>query len=193
MEEPTSWKNHSFTLMIFGGIVLLSSIFFVLGMLLGRTQGQQIAEQAFAERAAAKPAAETADDFKLNFYAETTGDKPELKLEPPPPAPKQASISAPAPAQARSKPSGKASATPVAAKPPERGTFLQVFATKNQKQVNEELKRVQSKGFPAMIVTVTADNAQWHRVYVGPYKDSEVKLRTSDLHAKGYKEVIIRK
>ena len=48
-ETNTSWKNHSFTLLVFGGIVALCFIFFVLGMLVGRNQGQRIAEQAFAE------------------------------------------------------------------------------------------------------------------------------------------------
>ena len=38
MEEPVSWKGHSFTLFVFAGIVALCSIFFVLGMLVGRIQ-----------------------------------------------------------------------------------------------------------------------------------------------------------
>ena len=38
-----SWKGHSFTLLVFTGIVVLSSIFFILGMLVGRSQGQKIA------------------------------------------------------------------------------------------------------------------------------------------------------
>ena len=34
MEEQTTWKGHTFTLLVFTGIVVLCSIFFILGMLL---------------------------------------------------------------------------------------------------------------------------------------------------------------
>ena len=66
-ETNTTWKNHSFTLLIFGGIVALCFIFFVLGMLVGRNQGQRLAEIAAAEEAASKPVADTAEDFPLEF------------------------------------------------------------------------------------------------------------------------------
>jgi cell division protein FtsN len=56
MEDQASWKGHSFTLLVFGGIVVLCSVFFALGMLVGRSQGQRAGEAA----AAAKAAAETA-------------------------------------------------------------------------------------------------------------------------------------
>ncbi len=87
MEETNpTWKNHSFTLLIFGGIVALCSIFFVLGMLVGRSQGQKIAEMAFAEEAARKPVAQNVgDEFPLDFYTQTTGENPDLKLKPAPP------------------------------------------------------------------------------------------------------------
>jgi cell division septation protein DedD len=87
MEETNpTWKNHSFTLLIFGGIVALCSIFFVLGMLVGRNQGQKLAEIAFADEAARKPVAQNGgDEFPLDFYTQTTGEKPDLKLQPAPP------------------------------------------------------------------------------------------------------------
>ncbi len=43
MDDQTSWKGHSFTLLIFGGVVILSSIFFILAMLVGRTQAEPVA------------------------------------------------------------------------------------------------------------------------------------------------------
>jgi DedD protein len=85
MEETnTTWKNHSFTLLIFGGIVALCFIFFVLGMLVGRNQGQKIAEIALADEAAKQPVADKAEEFPLEFYSQTTEEKPELKLQPAP-------------------------------------------------------------------------------------------------------------
>ena len=84
MEETTSWKNHSFTLLIFGGIVMLCSIFFVLGMLVGRNQGIKMAE-TLAEQEGDKPVAiASADDSSLNYYEETKEDKPDFPLEPAP-------------------------------------------------------------------------------------------------------------
>jgi len=87
MEETNpTWKNHSFTLLIFGGIVALCSIFFVLGMLVGRSQGQKIAEMAFAEEADRKPVAQNGgDEFPLDFFTQTTRENPDLKLKPAPP------------------------------------------------------------------------------------------------------------
>ena len=87
MEETTSWKNHSFTLLIFGGIVMLCSIFFVLGMLVGRNQGIKMTG-ALAEQEADKPVATVvADDSVLKYYSETKEDDPDFPLEPPPAPP----------------------------------------------------------------------------------------------------------
>src|SRR5438093_8370918 len=85
MEDQTSWKGHSFTLLVFTGVVVLCSIFFILGMLVGRTQGQKI---AFAASAAPKtePKAPPKENTtpELTFYDSVK--KPELPtLEPPRP------------------------------------------------------------------------------------------------------------
>jgi len=57
MEDQTSWKGHTFTLIVFTGIVVLCSIFFILGMLVGRTQGQKLALAASVSAAAKSDAA----------------------------------------------------------------------------------------------------------------------------------------
>jgi cell division septation protein DedD len=215
-ETTTSWKNHSFTLLIFGGIVVLCSIFFVLGMLVGRNQGQQIAEMRFAEDKKNKPVSVAgSDDLKLNYYVETTEPKADLRLQPEPPAAEPGIAAAPVksgssstpnrsdtpstkpPAADKTSATAKATPKPAAAKTPaptSKDTYLQVLATKNEKQAKAELKKVQSKGFPkALIMEVTLKNERWHRVMVGPYKESEVSLAQSDLKAKGYKDVILQK
>jgi cell division protein FtsN len=194
MEESTSWKSHSFTLLIFGGIVVLCSIFFVLGMLVGRNQGHKIAELAAADNTGRKTQTQTAgDDPKLDYFTETTDEKPDLKLQPapnPPARPDPPARSAQTPAPARP----PADASKPKPKPePEPEIYLQVLATKNAKQAALELKRVELKGFKAKVVSTDQDKVQWHRVYVGPYKDSEVNLAKSDLKAKGYKDPIVRK
>src|SRR5215510_4038860 len=87
MEEQNSVKGQTFTLMIFGGIVVLCSIFFVLGMLVGRMQGFKLATIAVAE-AEAKPATKELRD-----------DRPVTKLPDPVDEDKLA-VSKPAPAEA---------------------------------------------------------------------------------------------
>ena len=234
MEETnTSWKNHSFTLLIFGGIVALCFIFFVLGMLVGRNQGKRIAEEAYAAEAEKKPVADkVGQELPLEFYSQTTEEKPELKLQP---TPEPASIAAAtstaptasttsgrndllpdktaekstatlkAPAvEARPEPvkpapvKSAATAKPTAARTPGKSpavkeVFIQVTATKNEKQASQELKRIESKGFKAKILRGTTNNETIHRVVVGPYKESEVNLVKSDLAAKGYKGAFVPK
>src|SRR5215471_17643041 len=51
MEEQVTWKGQSFTLLVFGGIVFLCSIFFVLGMLVGRGQGKSTTELSKSDSA----------------------------------------------------------------------------------------------------------------------------------------------
>jgi cell division septation protein DedD len=207
-DTTTSWKNHSFTLLVFGGIVVLCSIFFVLGMLVGRNQGKGIAERAFAEEAKNKPVAVAgADDIQLNYYPENS--EKDLKLVPaaePRPedlaVPQAAAINggssstarrdAPAEkAPAKPSPPPKANAKPPVEKTPaptSKDRYVQLMSTKNQKQAKSELKKVQSKGFKGVIMEVTLQNERWHRVVVGPYKESEINLTLSDLKAKGYKD-----
>src|SRR5262245_22385929 len=71
MEDQTSWKTHSFTVLVFTGIVVLCSIFFILRMLVGRTQGQKLAFRTSASAAAkadAKPIAKEETRPDLTFY-----------------------------------------------------------------------------------------------------------------------------
>src|SRR5689334_22753031 len=86
MEDQASWKTHTFTLLVFTGIVVLCSIFFILGMLVGRMQGQKLASAAAI--AAAKPdgKAISQEESKpdLTFY-DSVKDPESAPLDPPPP------------------------------------------------------------------------------------------------------------
>src|SRR6185436_19714248 len=59
MEDQGSWKGHSFTLIVFIGIVILCSIFFVLGMVVGRGQAQHSADSASANPSAKSTAGDS--------------------------------------------------------------------------------------------------------------------------------------
>src|SRR2546423_4661135 len=85
MDDQTTWKGHTFTLLVFTGIVVLCSIFFILGMLVGRAQAQKLA--AAAPAAAARSEAkllpkEEKPDF--TFYDSVKKDEPAASLKPAP-------------------------------------------------------------------------------------------------------------
>jgi cell division septation protein DedD len=198
MEETTSWKNHSFTLLIFGGIIVLCSIFFTLGMVVGRSQGRHLASLAFEAEAAKKPVATTTENFPLDYYSATTSEKQDpftLQPAPEPPAQKREAPPVVADSQEPARPQTPPEKKQAAPPPPASAgaNFLQISAAKTQKQADEELKKVQSKGFKGKILKGTKDNVTVFRVVVGPYKDSEVSLAKKDLQAKGYKDAFLAK
>ena len=77
MEEQTTWKGHTFTLLVFTGIVVLCSIFFILGTLVGRAQGQRLASIAAStvSKIDAKPAPNE-DRSDLTFYDSLKREQP---------------------------------------------------------------------------------------------------------------------
>src|SRR5262249_35705469 len=96
MEQETTWKAHSLTLFVFAGIVVLCSIFFILGMLVGRAQTQKIDSTALkAPDLKVAKAAPKEDKPELTFYDAVKKGEPE-----PPPAPEPSSKVDP-PAQAQ--------------------------------------------------------------------------------------------
>jgi cell division septation protein DedD len=181
MEETPSWKGHSFTLLVFGGIVVLCSIFFVLGMLVGRNQGQRIAETAAADAADRKNASQPLPEAQpLNFPEDTAGENSDLALAPKPeastvPAPPTTPEPDPAPVQE-----------------PLKEPYLQIFATKDSKKANEELNKVRSKGFQA-IISPSGDKEPFYRIWVGPYNSvAEAEVAKRDLQSHGYEKPLRR-
>jgi len=185
--ESPSWKGHSFTLLVFGGIVVLCSIFFVLGMLVGRNQGQRIAEMTAAEDATRKSAAQPLPDSQpLDYFNQTTRQTPDdtLQPRPTPPAPAAAtaegSVPAPAPPAEPDPQAGQESGRP----------SLQILATKDPKEAAQEQAKVQSKGFRAMILSPKpGDKDALYRVVVGPFDSAEAAVAKRDLEELGYKGV----
>jgi cell division protein FtsN len=217
LEETASWKTHSFTLLVFGGVVALSSIFFVLGMLVGRTQGQKMAEMAAAAKVTAeKPADASAGGSSLTYlgipedsperFAEASGtdepvkdtarkSTPPERTSPPPATP--VAKAAPAKAPAKSPPPARTAAKPViepAASAPR--IYLQVAAMRQQKDAQRELQNVKGKGFASALILAPAagDATPLYRVQVGPYRsDAEALAARKQLEAKGFKQILVKK
>src|SRR5262245_48722410 len=144
MEDQNSAKGQTFTLMIFGGIVVLCSIFFILGMLVGRTQGLKLATVAAAEAAAkATPKTPIVDERpELSFYDDVDKKKP-AALEPPSrpepkPAPPRESVLAPPRTE-----------TPPA---PVNTLMIQVAALKKSADAEKQVNELRKKGFKALII-----------------------------------------
>src|SRR5262245_42797665 len=144
MEEQTSWKGQTFTLLVFAGIVVLCSIFFILGMLVGRDQGQKIASKSVApsaDKVEAKPEPRDAKpDF--TFYDSVKKEEPAATLQPPP-----AKLETPPPvetAKAGSRP--EVPPPPVTSKP-ENVVNYQVGAVRKSADAEKLLAAVKKKGF----------------------------------------------
>jgi cell division septation protein DedD len=175
MEEQTSWKGHSFTLLVFTGLVVLCSIFFILGMLVGRTQGQKIAMVAAAEAAARSEAKLAPREEKpdLTFF-ESVGKAKQPALEPareaPPPEP----------------------AKPATAAPAKSMTNYQIGAVRKSGDADKILNAVKKKGFRAFILApASGDSKPLFRVQVGPFADLlEADEARKKLEAAGYKPIL---
>src|SRR5215813_11241729 len=88
-QDQTSWKGHTFTLLVFTGIVVLCSIFFILGMLVGRAQGQKVAANAPVASSAKNEAKAPPKDDKpdLTFFESVKKSESTLQAAPLKPAP----------------------------------------------------------------------------------------------------------
>jgi cell division septation protein DedD len=184
MEEQTSWKGHSFTLLVFTGIVVLCSIFFILGMLVGRTQGQKLASIEAAEVAREIEVEPVEEKPELTFY-ESVENK-QLPLEQPVTArrePAPAPPPAPAPAS-RSKAAASA--------PPANAISFQIGAVRKASDAEKLLGDLKRRSFRAFIVAPPPrDPDPFFRVQVGPFaEEQEAALTKRRLESAGYKPIV---
>jgi cell division septation protein DedD len=180
MEEETSWKGHSFTLLVFTGIVVLCSIFFILGMLVGRTQGQKLASAEVADAETSADIQPVADEKpELTFYdAVESRELPPLeepvaaKPEPdPPPPPKD-----------------------VKPAPPASVINLQIGALRSSSDAEKLAAELKRKNFRVFILAPPPrDPNPFYRVQVGPFsEEQEAELTKRRLESAGYKPIVRR-
>lgn len=187
MEEQTSWKGHAFTLMIFGGIVVLCSIFFVLGMLVGRTQSAKLSTVASAE-AATKPAIKDQvepESFKEDLplpEKSTRFDPAPMKPAPETPLRAKKLEAAPAP-----------KVEDEAAAPRPVTINLQISALGKQSEAEKLVDDLKKKGFRAFMLTPAPNDPKpYYRVQVGATDRIEAESLKQKLEAAGYKNAIIK-
>ena len=163
MQEQTTWKGHAFTLVVFAGIVVLCSIFFILGMLVGRAQGEKIAlatvAEAAAENAAERESKNGGDTPELTFYESVEKNEP-APLEPLP--------------------------------PPSNVVNFQIGAFRQPADAEKLLDELMRKGFRGFILApAPGDPNPLFRVQAGPYNDDgEVQAVKLRLESAGYEPII---
>src|SRR5215475_5844203 len=152
MEEQTTWKGHSFTLLVFAGIVVLCSIFFILGTLVGRAQGQKVGSNGAAaptSKIDAKPAPEDKPDF--TFYDAVKKEAP-AALQPAP------------------EPPAKVDPKPALETPAKLDSLVnyQIGAVRKSADAEKLLNQLRKKGFRAFILAPSSsDRNPFFRVQVG--------------------------
>ena len=190
MEEQTTWKGHTFTLLVFTGIVVLCSIFFILGMLVGRAEGQKLAG-AGPGGASSKNEAKAApkeDRQDLSFYESLKKEEPPaLQSAPAKPEPAPAPLTL-EPAQ-RTDPDPEPAASKASPPTPASVVNYQIGAFGKVADAEKFLAKVKKEGFPRALILspVEGDAKPLFRVQVGPFADmleaQEVKKK---LEGAGY-------
>jgi cell division septation protein DedD len=177
MEDQTSWKAHTFTLIVFTGIVVLCSIFFILGMLVGRSQGQRLALAASVSAAAradgARPEPREEARPDLTFFDSVQKTEPSA-LEPPPASKVEPVVPEPAAASSAN-------------------VFnYQIGALRKSSDADKLLDQVKKKGFRAFILAPAPDDANpFFRVQVGPFADPiEAEDVKKKLESEGYQPIL---
>ena len=179
MQDQITWKAHSFTLLVFTGIVVLCSIFFVLGMLVGRAQGQKSAAIA-AETGAARPAPPSPqvkeERPELTFFESVEKERQptleRLKKEsvpPPDPLPKPAESSAPS-----------------------RVINYQIAALRKASDAEKLLESAKRKGFRGFILApLPGEGSPLYRVQIGPFSNmTEAEETKKKLESAGYQPIL---
>ena len=204
MDEQVSWKGQSFTLFVFGGIVFLCSIFFVLGMLVGRGQGEKAAEAAKMTAAAKAGDSEgNITDLKPTtspYSGITTGSptskdsKPSEVRDPEPEKPV-------APEPEKPKPAPKAAATPPSSAPkavpskekspvPAKMYYLQVTALEKEAAAKKQVDDLRKAGFPAVVVGGGEGAKALYKVQVGPFASvADADTAKRKLESLGFKPI----
>jgi cell division protein FtsN len=212
MDEQVTWKGQSFTLLVFGGIVFLCSIFFVLGMLVGRGQGKSTAESDSAKEAAksVEKASQTLDAKPGNSPYETitVGKDVNKEIKPDPAkdsetvhaktpvpdkpvkaSPKTAAATAPSPAQAPASAPPKSAPAKAAAPTPVKMIYLQVNAVASDTAAKKQAAQLQKEGFTSVIMGGDGANSLY-KVQVGPFAtSSDADNAKRKLEALGYKPI----
>ena len=198
MAGDKSWEGQSFTLVIFAGVVVLCSVFFILGMLAGQSQVSTVDDSGVMDAEADLALADEPEEPNLTFYDTVVDSElPGLEASPdsspsvPTPVPEAAELRAEANIETDSAPSPAVETVGPTA---EVATILQVVALANREQAQRLREELVDKGFEAFVLLPGPDDAvPLNRVQVGPFTDeSEVDRVRAALEAEGHSPIVVR-
>ena len=178
MEGETPWEGQGFTLVIFACVVGLCSVFFILGMVVGRSQSAGADEPVDAVEAVEEPAAPSAEpvDPDLTFY-ETVAETEPPGLEPAAPEPAAPAVAAPE--------------VPPA---PSDAVMLQAGAFAAVEPAEALRRELDERGFSAFVLRPAPDDADaLNRVRLGPFDDgAEAERVRAALEAEGFDPIVVQ-
>lgn len=179
-------------MILFLCVVVLCSVFFLLGMVAGRTQSAELEATSGAAPAAPADASDT-DQPDLTFYESVSdANTPGLEALPPSEPPRATSPSASPLVAAAREPA--APDTPPVAGPGDTPITLQVGALANAAQAQNLSEDLVEKGFPAFVLRPgPGDTAPLNRVRVGPFSNvQEAATVRAALEAEGFEPIVVR-
>src|SRR5438477_10594341 len=155
MEEQTTWKGHTFTLLVFTGIVVLCSIFFIFGMLVGRAEAQKIAGAGGAAAKNDAKAAPKEDKPDFTFYDSVKKEDPAVwRAEAAKPDPAPLVVDPPKKAAPEREPP-----PPPAPASSANAINYQIGAVRKAADAEKLLSDVKKKGFRGVILAPSAGEA----------------------------------
>ena len=194
MEGETSWEGQGFTLAIFVAVVVLCSVFFILGMLAGRSQVAVDAVPAPVDETIVLPEGpEDPQDPDLTCYegvgeSELPGlELPESETAEPLAQPPESTATPASDAGSASQPAPPTAQAEVA-------VMLQVGALGGADQADALRLELVDLGFPAFVLRPGPDdNVPFYRVRVGPFTDgAEIERVRAALAAEGHDPILVQ-
>jgi len=163
------------TLLIFGGLVVLCSIFFVLGMVVGRSQ-VSATDPPLADAGESEEESNGLTE-DLTFYDSVGQENPQGLSAPTAPSPDSLTVAEDT--------GGEVLPTLI---------FLQVAALSSADQANRLLDELLDEGFPAFLVRPEpSDDPRLYRVRVGPFATEEAaSLARGALEDEGFNPIVPR-
>ena len=189
MEEATSWKARALTLLVFTGIVVLCSIFFILGMLVARAQAQKVTASDTSAASVLKANRGSGEDKQdLTFY-DSVKKEPLAAFERAPASLDPPVLSQP-PAKSDPEPESVIEASSTSA----NLVHYQIGAVRKPADAEKLLDELKKKGFRAFILAPSPDDENpFFRVQVGPFSDPIEALEAKNkLEAAGYQAIVKR-
>jgi cell division septation protein DedD len=193
MEDQGTWKGHSFTLIVFIGIVILCSIFFTLGMVVGRNQAQNPTSKSGTSDTHAPQQNEKKDETSISPNNDSLKDTtivveraPETKPDPPPakPVTKVKESAAPPPAPVADPPPAKSSSGKM--------IYVQVSALAQSAAANKQADELRRNKFHVLVQSGDGPD-KLHHVLVGPFSNAaDADIAKRKLEALGYKQLLLK-